>query len=124
MQEQSTQKTDLRRAERKQSKSSRIGANGARKNQASAGWARAGRRNTAALNTKFVKIIKRLYLAVFCAIYPDCVKRVCPSKNIGGNAVYLGFVSLMEQLFSKYRRSRDRLARGACGVLYRCDADG
>ncbi len=45
-------------------------------------------------------------------------------KNIGGNAAYAGFVSLMKQFFKCVAAARDRLARGACGVLRRCDVGG
>ena len=54
-------------------------ANGARKNQASANWARAGRRDAPVLNSKFIKIVKRLYLKFFALLYIDRAKRVRPA---------------------------------------------
>ena len=72
-------KTDPRRAESNLKQSWRV--NGARKNQASADWARAepGAGMQPVLNPKFIKIVKRLYLKFFALLYIDRAKRVCPA---------------------------------------------
>ncbi len=58
------------------------------------------------LNPKFIKIVKRLYLKFFALYILTALNVFVLPKNIGSNAVYAGFVSLIKQFF-KYRRSRD-----------------
>ena len=83
-------------------------ANGARKNQASADWARAepGAGMQPVLNPKFIKIVKRLYLAFFALYILIVLSVFVLPENVGDNAACAGFVSLIKQFF-KYRRSRD-----------------
>ena len=83
-------------------------ANGARKNQASANWARAEPRAgmQPVLNPKFIKIVKRLYWAFFALYILIVLSVFVLPENVGDNAACAGFVSLIKQFF-KYRRSRD-----------------
>ena len=99
-------------------------ANGARKNQASADWARAepGAGMQPVLNPKFIKIVKRLYLKFFALYILLAPSVFILPENIGDNAACAGFVSLMKQLFKC--RHGSWLIRRICGALLSCDVVG
>ena len=76
-----------------------------------------------ALNPKFIKIVKRLYLKFFALYILLAPSVFILLENIGDNAACTGFVSLMKQFF-KCRHGRDWLMRRICGALLSCDVGG